>query len=139
MEIALKPEEGLKFSVPIQPGLTLDFVPGPEGRATAIKTPQGELTRDQGDVADMSEASDDGDLTRLTGTYALGPTSVEIKASGDKLTMLQSGMEVELKSEGALKFSVPIQPGLVLEFVLGPDGRATEIRTSAGNLTRTGG
>jgi hypothetical protein len=48
-------------------------------------------------------------------------------------------MEVELKSEGDLKFSVPIQPGLILEFAVGPDGRASEIKTPTGTLTRSGG
>jgi len=141
MEIALKLEGGLNFSIPVQPGLTLEFVPGPDGRATEIKTPHGNLTRDQGEETEMGDAApgDAGELSRFTGTYALGPSSIEIKVTGDRLMLLQSGMEVELKSEGDLKFSVPIQPGLFLEFVIGPDGRASEIKTPQGNLTRTAG
>jgi len=141
MEIPIKPEGDLKFSVPMQPGLILEFVLGPEGHATEIKTQMGNATRVEGGSEPMSEATPTGgdgagDLQRLTGTYALGPTTVEIKLAGDGLVLLQAGIEAPLKAESDLKFSVPMQPGLTLEFVLGPDGNAQEIQTAGGTLTR---
>ena len=46
--VELEPAAGLRYSVPAAPGLTLEFVLDESGRATAIATPQGTLTRRAG-------------------------------------------------------------------------------------------
>jgi putative CocE/NonD family hydrolase len=138
-EVPLKPEGGLKFSVPMMQGLTIEFVLGPDGVASEIETPMGNLTREPGGETEaVSTEATPEELAPLTGTYELAGTTVEIKAVGGKLALVQGGMEVELKQEADLSYSVPIQPGLTLEFVLGPDGRASEIRTPQGILARKG-
>lgn len=43
--IDLVPSGGLKHAVPLAPGLTMEFVLDGSGRATAIATTQGTLTR----------------------------------------------------------------------------------------------
>ena len=45
MRVDLEPAGKLKYKVPAAPGLTLEFVVGEDGRATAIATPQGTLSR----------------------------------------------------------------------------------------------
>lgn len=45
VRVDLVPAGKHRYTVPAAPGLTLDFVVGDDGRATAIATPQGTLTR----------------------------------------------------------------------------------------------
>ena len=61
---------------------------------------------------------------------------METKVAGERLLMVQAGTEVELKPEGDLRFSVPAQPGLTIEFVLGEDGLAEELKTNMGSARR---
>ncbi|HUR48813.1 MAG TPA: CocE/NonD family hydrolase [Acidimicrobiales bacterium] len=76
-------------------------------------------------------------LRQVVGKYSVSGVTIEVKGTaGGGVILLQSGMEIPLKSEGGLKFSVPMQPGMSLEFVLGSDGFASEITSPAGTLTR---
>lgn len=76
-------------------------------------------------------------LQRVVGKYSLSGFTIEVKATPTGgVVLVQGGMEIPLKQEDGLKFSVPLQPGMTLEFIAGPDGRATEIQTPQGNLTR---
>ena len=76
-------------------------------------------------------------LRQVVGKYSISGVTIEVKGTpAGGVIIIQSGMEIALKPEGGLKFSVPLQPGLEVEFAPGPDGRATEIQTPQGNLTR---
>ena len=76
-------------------------------------------------------------LGQVVGKYSISGFVIEVKATPEGgVVLVQGGMDIALKPEGDLNFSVPLQPGLTVEFVLGPDGRAAEIRTPQGNLTR---
>ena len=84
-----------------------------------------------------AEPVDPDVLRQIVGKYTLSGVVIEVKSTPDGgAVILQSGMEIALKPEGDLNFSVPLQPGLTVDFVPGPDGRATEIRSPMGNLTR---
>ncbi|HEX6489022.1 MAG TPA: serine hydrolase [Candidatus Dormibacteraeota bacterium] len=93
----------------------------------AIRFPRG---------ADAS-ASDEEALGKLAGSYTLGPITLEIKVeAGPKLVAYQNGTRVDLAPAGKRKFNVPVMPGLTLEFVVDDEGRATQIATPQGTLTR---
>jgi CubicO group peptidase (beta-lactamase class C family) len=87
-------------------------------------------------VAD-ARLSDEGFLAGLAGRYALGPVTVEVVVeAGPRLVAFQNGNRVALEPSGGLRYTVPMAPGLTLEFVLDDSGRATAIATPQGTLTR---
>jgi len=81
--------------------------------------------------------SDETFLAGLAGRYTFGPATVEIKVeAGPRLVGYQGGARLELVPAGGLKYTVPMAPGLTVEFVLDDSGRAAAIATSQGTLTR---
>jgi len=86
--------------------------------------------------ADESALNEDV-LNGLAGKYSIGPITLEVKVeAGPKLVAYQNGQRVDLVPAGKLKFTVPVMPGMTLQFVVDENGRGTEITTPQGSLLR---
>ena len=106
----------------------LTFLADPDGDISAL-TVQFESQVEPLRFGKLQEAQGPEVLSRLCGTYAMGPIEVVVALRGERtLTVTPPGSPpLDLEPSGGLRFGVKDQPAITLEFELDGNGAVTRL------------